>query len=148
MTIIGMRRAAGTRGSGSGNWYRRNRQSGGWKTWADNSTTKSAPVLLWSAATNSSAVMATSGLVGACENHAPGPARGKSHATPQIAEITLALPPCKERETLEQVHVLLVLQERPVQRRDQLPRVALAQRLGRDVLVQEQLDPVEQLGGG
>src|SRR5581483_88876 len=45
----------------------------------------------------------------------------------------LALGPlsaCEEGEPLEQVHVLLVLEQRPVQRRDELPRIALAQGLG------------------
>ena len=32
-----------------------------------------------------------------------------------------------------------------MQRRDQLARILLAQRLGRDILVEQQLDPVEQL---
>jgi hypothetical protein len=49
---------------------------------------------------------------------------------------------------LEQVHVLLVLQERAVQRRDQLGGIALLQHLGRDLVDHQQLDPVEQLGGG
>src|SRR3984885_2162158 len=58
-----------------------------------------------------------------------------------------ALPSCQERQTLEEVHVLLVLEQRAVQRRDELGRVLLAQRLGRHVLVQEQLQPVEKLRG-
>src|SRR6266478_9577085 len=55
-----------------------------------------------------------------------------------------AFPPVQEGEALEQVDILLVLQERAMQRRDQLFRIAGAQHLGRDVLDQEQLDPVEQ----
>ena len=43
------------------------------------------------------------------------------------------------------MHVLLVLEEGAVQRRDQLSGIALAQGLGLDILVEEQLDPVEQL---
>ena len=45
------------------------------------------------------------------------------------------------------MHVLLVLQQRAVQRRDQLARIALPQHFRRDVLVQQQLEPVEQLRG-
>src|SRR4051794_34615935 len=59
-----------------------------------------------------------------------------------------ALPPRHEGELLEEVHVLLVLEEGAVQRRDELARVALAQLLGADVLREQQLQPVEELGGG
>src|SRR5262245_59574531 len=52
-----------------------------------------------------------------------------------------------EGEPLEQVHVLLVLDQRAVQRRDELLGVALAQRLRADILDHEQLEPVEQLRG-
>ncbi|MGY4326052.1 hypothetical protein ACVWWG_000466 [Bradyrhizobium sp. LB7.2] len=38
----------------------------------------------------------------------------------------LHFPPGQERQPLEQMHVLLVLEQRAVQRRDQLARVALA----------------------
>src|SRR5262249_55038762 len=55
------------------------------------------------------------------------------------------LAPAQERQPLEQMHVLLVLEQRAVQRRDQLARVALAQLLRPDVLVEQQLQPVEQL---
>src|SRR5262245_50087028 len=57
------------------------------------------------------------------------------------------LAPRHEGEPLEQVHVLLVLDQRAVQRRDELLGVALAQRLRADVLDHEQLEPVEQLRG-
>src|SRR5688572_15808446 len=50
--------------------------------------------------------------------------------------------PVQEHELLEEVHVLLVLQERAVQRRDRRLRVVGAQGLRRDVLGDEQLDPV------
>src|SRR5262249_21790911 len=53
----------------------------------------------------------------------------------------------QERQPLEQVHVLLVLEQRAVQRRDQLARIALAQHFRRHVLVEEELQPVEQLRG-
>ena len=53
----------------------------------------------------------------------------------------------QEGEALEQVHVLLVLEQGAVERGDGLAHVLAAQRLGRDVLRDQQLDPVEQLGG-
>src|SRR4029450_31162 len=58
-----------------------------------------------------------------------------------------ALAAVQEGEALEQVDVLLVLPQPAVQGRDQLVRVAGAQPLGRDVLYQQQLDPVEQFRG-
>src|SRR5882724_6032186 len=53
----------------------------------------------------------------------------------------------QEYQLLEQVHVLFVLEQRAVQRRQRLLRIARAQRFGRNLLRDEQLDPVEQLGG-
>ena len=53
----------------------------------------------------------------------------------------------EERQPLEQMHVLLVLQQRAVQRRDQLARVALPEHFRRHVLVEQQLQPVQQLRG-
>src|SRR5690349_25099317 len=51
-----------------------------------------------------------------------------------------------ERDPLEQMHVLLVLEQRAVQRRnDDLPVLA-SQRFGRDVLRQQELQPVQELG--
>src|ERR1700744_6481688 len=57
------------------------------------------------------------------------------------------LPPAEERQPLEQMHVLLVFQERAVQRRDQLAWIALPQHFRRDVLVEQELQPVEQFRG-
>src|SRR6266540_658383 len=57
------------------------------------------------------------------------------------------LPPRHEGQALEQMHVLLVLEQRAVQRRYELFRIALAQRLRADVLDQQQFQPVQQLGG-
>src|SRR5262249_11697757 len=60
------------------------------------------------------------------------------------------LPPLaarQEREPLEQVNVLLVLDKRAVQRGNEFLRVALAQRLGSNVLDEQELEPIEQLGG-
>src|SRR3954452_12442250 len=57
------------------------------------------------------------------------------------------LPPRHEGQLLEEVHVLLVLEEGAVQRRDELPRIALAQLLGADVLGEQELEPIEELGG-
>ena len=42
--------------------------------------------------------------------------------------------PVEEHELLEQVHVLLVLEQRAMQHRDQLLRIVTAQRFGRNVL--------------
>src|SRR5271169_1057530 len=44
--------------------------------------------------------------------------------------------------------VLLVLEQRAVERRNELLRIIAAQSLGRDILGEQQLDPVEQLQGG
>ena len=55
------------------------------------------------------------------------------------------LAPCHEGQPFEQHHVLLVLDERTMERRHELARVALAQGLKRQVLVQEKLQPVEEL---
>src|SRR6185437_5323344 len=52
-----------------------------------------------------------------------------------------------EHDALEQVHVLLVLEQRAVQRRQERLAVAAVQRLGRNVLGEQQLEPVEELGG-
>src|SRR5256885_4156198 len=52
-----------------------------------------------------------------------------------------------EDEALEQVHVLLVLQQRAVQRRDDGLAVLGPQGVGRDVLGEQKLQPVEQLRG-
>src|ERR1700728_2867045 len=60
----------------------------------------------------------------------------------------LALAPAQKCDPLEQMHVLLVLEQRAVQRRDQFLGVALAQRLWRNVLVEQKLEPVEQLRSG
>ena len=50
--------------------------------------------------------------------------------------LLLPLPPVQERQPLEKLHILLVLQERAMQRRDELARVALSERLGVDILAQ------------
>src|ERR1043166_1171129 len=57
----------------------------------------------------------------------------------------LHFPPAQKRQPLEQMHVLLVLQQRAVQRRDQLSRIALAQHFRRHVLVEQEFQPVQQL---
>jgi hypothetical protein len=44
----------------------------------------------------------------------------------------------EEGEALEQMHILLVLQQRAVQRRDQLARIALPQHFRRHVLVEQE----------
>src|SRR5712664_4812416 len=57
------------------------------------------------------------------------------------------LAPAQERQSLEQVDVLLVLQKRAVQRRDQLAGIAFPQHFRRDVLVEQQFQPVQKLRG-
>src|SRR5882672_522960 len=52
-----------------------------------------------------------------------------------------------EDEALEEVHVLLVLEQRAVQRREDGLAVLGPQSVGRDVLGEQELQPVEQLGG-
>src|SRR3989440_5129917 len=52
-----------------------------------------------------------------------------------------------EDEALEEVHVLLVLEQRAVQGRDDGLAVLGPQGVGRDVLGEQELQPVEQLGG-
>ena len=54
----------------------------------------------------------------------------------------LPLPPAQEHELLKQAPVLLALEQRAVQRLDQLLGLALAQRLGGHVLVEQELQPV------
>src|ERR1700730_14719408 len=53
----------------------------------------------------------------------------------------------EKRQPLEQVHVLLVLQQRAVQRRDQLARIAFPEHFRRHVLVEQQFQPIQQLRG-
>src|ERR1051326_3744200 len=60
----------------------------------------------------------------------------------------LHFPPAQEGQPLEQMHVLLVLQQRAVQRRDKFSRIAFAQRFRRHVLVEQQFQPVQQFRGG
>src|SRR5712692_9103592 len=52
-----------------------------------------------------------------------------------------------EDKTLEQVDVLLVLEQGPVERRDNGLAVLGSQGVGRNVLGEQELQPVEQLGG-
>src|SRR5688500_7302602 len=56
--------------------------------------------------------------------------------------------PVQEDELFEKVHVLLVLQERAVERWNRSLGVVGTQRLGRNVLGEQQLEPVEQFRGG
>src|SRR5580704_16087629 len=59
-----------------------------------------------------------------------------------------SIPAVKEQQLLEQLHVLLVLEQRAIQGRDELLRIVAAQGLGRNVLGHEELDPIQELGGG
>src|SRR6516162_7181798 len=54
----------------------------------------------------------------------------------------------EEGQALEEVDVLLVLQERAVERRDHNLGVVRAKRGHRDLVGHQQLQPVDQLGGG
>ena len=55
------------------------------------------------------------------------------------------LAPAQERQPFEQMHILLVLEERAVQRRNQFARIALPQHLRRDVFVEQKFQPVQKL---
>src|SRR6266704_1066382 len=55
--------------------------------------------------------------------------------------------PRHEDETFKKVDVLLVLEQRPVEGRDNGLAVPAPERLGRDVLGEQELQPVEELGG-
>src|SRR4030095_3844691 len=59
-----------------------------------------------------------------------------------------ARPAGHEHELLEGVHVRLVLERAAVERRDRRFRVVRAQGIRRDVLGDEEPDPVEELRGG
>src|ERR1700722_12366077 len=68
-----------------------------------------------------------------------------SSLVPRQGRRPLPLPPAQESELLEQMDVLLVLEQGAMQWRDQFLGVALAQRLRRNVLIEQKLEPVEQL---
>ncbi len=55
-----------------------------------------------------------------------------------------ALPPVQKRQLLEQGHILFVLEQGTVQRRDELAGVALTQHVHADILRYQQLQPVQQ----
>src|SRR5258708_3194854 len=82
----------------------------------------------------------------------PGPFRTRApnvRSDSPLREQSLRSPlaPRQERKPLEQMHVLLVLEQRAVQRRNELLRVALAQDFRADILDQQKLEPIEQLRG-
>src|ERR1700744_1637658 len=52
----------------------------------------------------------------------------------------------QESQALEQVYVLLILQQRAIERRDDQVLLVGAQRLGGEILYHQQLQPVEQFG--
>src|SRR6202044_2578979 len=59
-----------------------------------------------------------------------------------------SIPAIEEKQLLEQVPVLLVLEQRSIERWNQLLRIVAAQRLRRKVLGHQKLDPIEELRGG
>ena len=61
--------------------------------------------------------------------------------------MALTLPPREKGEAFEKRHVLLVLEQRAMQFRQRRGPVA-PQVLGRQILGQKQLEPVQHLGGG
>src|SRR5688572_26026978 len=74
--------------------------------------------------------------------------RASIGCSPAAAAMRLPpLPSCHEGELLEKVDVLLVLEKRAVERWDQFSRVALAQAFRPDVLREQELEPIQQLGG-
>ena len=58
------------------------------------------------------------------------------------------LSPRHKRQPLEQMHVLLVLEQRAMEGRNELLGIALAQGFRSDVFDHQELEPVEKLGGG
>src|ERR1019366_9490513 len=62
------------------------------------------------------------------------------------ASFPSSIVPRHEYQPLEQMHVLFVLEQRAVQRRDDGLLVLAAQGFGRDVVGEQELQPVEQLG--
>src|SRR6185437_7849179 len=63
------------------------------------------------------------------------------------ATLAPAFAAMEKGKPLEELHILLVLQECAVERRDELGGIALAQGFGRDAVDEQQLDPVEQFRG-
>ena len=95
-----------------------------------------------------------------CKRPDPGPQRGPLIAGPRPpaharmcrlppmswphSRLLLVLAPCKKREPLQQMHVLLIFEQRAMQRRDQFALVRLPQVFRVDILIDQQLDPIEQ----
>src|SRR5450631_1301822 len=59
-----------------------------------------------------------------------------------------SIPAVEKQQLLEQVDVLLVLEQRAVQGRNELLRIVAAQHLGRNLLGHQQLYPIQEFGGG
>src|SRR4051794_35651659 len=69
----------------------------------------------------------------------PAPYMGERTPAARVALAAPALPAHHEGQLLEEAHILLVLEERPMQRRDQLAWIALAQLVRADILGNEEL---------
>src|ERR1700723_774317 len=72
----------------------------------------------------------------------------RSNRNPRQERRSRPLAPAQKCDPLEKVHILLVLEQGAVQRRDELLGVALAERLWRNVLIEQKLEPIEQLRSG
>ena len=68
-------------------------------------------------------------------------------STQPTSTLSTALAPRHEGEAFEQMHVLLVLEQGAVQRRNELLGIALAQDFRADVFDHQQLEPIQKLGG-
>src|SRR5439155_20351100 len=68
-------------------------------------------------------------------------------STKRVTQRTSSSGARHEDDALEQVDVLLVLEQRAVQRRNERLAIAALQRFGRNVFGQQQFEPVEELGG-
>src|SRR5690606_36968801 len=66
---------------------------------------------------------------------------------PWIERLLGSPPAVEKKQLLEQVNILFVLQQRAMQRRNRLAGILGAQCRRRNVLRQEQFDPVEQFRG-
>src|SRR4029077_4328099 len=87
----------------------------------------------------------------------PVRARARMRALPRVGTLSdqfldcvrLAILSSRHKgQTLEQVHVLFVLEQRAMERRNELFGIALAQGFRSDVFDHQEFEPIEKLGGG
>src|SRR3546814_6488747 len=68
-----------------------------------------------------------------------------ARAASRIGHPLAPLTPRHEGELFEQHHILLILEQRAVERRDRLADIAVLEHFERHVLGEQQLEPVDQL---